>query len=225
MGAITRSAANNFTTGGVILPAGINDTTVASISQIENLAAGEALTFISEHTGSDSGTIQITSGIDSTYPIYMLEFISMHPTTNYTDAVVNFSTDGGSSYSSVNKTTTFTNAYNYETDSSANFGYDTNRDLAQSTGDQKISTENSADNDSRLSGRMYLFDPSNTTFVKHFLIQTVTTADPGDNVEWQNHNLVSGYCNTTSAIDGVRFKFVSGNIGDGKIKMYGIKDS
>ena len=199
-----------------------NGVTILDNGSIEaNLGS---MIFISEHTASNSGTIQITSGIDSTYPIYMFEIISMHPTDNYVDAVVNFSTDGGSNYN-VTKTTTFVNAYNYETVSPAAIGYDTNRDLAQSTSDQKISTENSADNDSRLSGRMYLFDPSSTTFVKHFMAQTVTTADPGNNEEWANHNLLSGYGNTTSAINGVRFKFVSGNIGDGKIRLYGLKDS
>ena len=32
----------------------------------------------------------------------------------------------------------------------------------------------------------------------------------------------AGYGNTTSAIDGVRFKMSSGNIDAGTIKMYGI---
>jgi hypothetical protein len=199
-----------------------NGVTILDNGSIEaNLGS---MIFISEHTASNSGTIQITSGIDSTYPIYMFEIISMHPTDNYINALVNFSTDSGSNYN-VTKTSTFINTYNYETVSSYGSGYDTTRDLAQSTSDQPISSENSADNDSRLSGRMYLFNPSSTTFVKHFMAQTINTSNPGDDVQWQNHNLFGGYLNTTSAVNGVRFKFVSGNIGDGKIRLYGLKDS
>ena len=35
----------------------------------------------------------------------------------------------------------------------------------------------------------------------------------------------AGYFNTTSALDEFQFKFSSGNIDAGKIKLYGIKDS
>jgi hypothetical protein len=35
---------------------------------------------------------------------------------------------------------------------------------------------------------------------------------------------VAGYCNTTTAIDGVQFKMASGNIDSGTIKLYGIGD-
>jgi hypothetical protein len=36
---------------------------------------------------------------------------------------------------------------------------------------------------------------------------------------------IAGYISTTTAIDGVQFKFASGNIDSGTIKLYGIKDS
>ena len=39
------------------------------------------------------------------------------------------------------------------------------------------------------------------------------------------NDYVAGYCNTTTAIDGVQFKMTSGNIDSGTIKLYGIKDS
>ena len=35
----------------------------------------------------------------------------------------------------------------------------------------------------------------------------------------------AGYCNVTAAIDGVDFKFASGNIDSGVIKMYGLSKS
>jgi hypothetical protein len=39
-----------------------------------------------------------------------------------------------------------------------------------------------------------------------------------------HNNYVAGYCNTTTAIDGVQFKMSSGNIDSGTIKLYGIGD-
>jgi hypothetical protein len=36
-------------------------------------------------------------------------------------------------------------------------------------------------------------------------------------------NFASGYINTTSAVDKIDFKFSSGNIEAGTIKMYGIR--
>jgi hypothetical protein len=37
-----------------------------------------------------------------------------------------------------------------------------------------------------------------------------------------SNNYVAGYFNTTSAIDEIQFKFDSGNIDAGTIKMYGV---
>jgi hypothetical protein len=68
---------------------------------------------------------------------------------------------------------------------------------------------------------MYLFNPSSTTFLKNFMANTnYQHAD-----EYNIDVYVSGYANTTSAITGVRFQAVSGNIDSGSFKLYGIKDS
>jgi hypothetical protein len=80
MGIITRSAANNITTGGVILPAGINDASVASITALAQVSAGDGITLISSQTASSSASISFT-GIDSTYRTYLFKFINMHPSS------------------------------------------------------------------------------------------------------------------------------------------------
>ena len=94
-------------------------------------------------------------------------------------------------------------------------------DLDQSTGFQKIGKGQGSDNDQSCSGEIYLFSPSSTTFVKHF-IATTNTVESGD---YMNNYYIAGYCNTTSAIDGAQFKFDSGEIQGGKIKLYGLSDS
>ena len=220
MGTITRNAANNFTTGGVILPAAINDTSVASISELENAAAGSALTLISEQTASNSSSISFTSGIDSTYPIYRFEFINIHPQTDSVKFQFNLSTDGGSNYN-VTKTTSHFWTANYETLGIDYFTYGDTLDLAQSTSFQIITDNVGNQNDESSSGTMTLFNPSSDTFVKHFMTDINTYGQ--DNSSYRN--LVAGYGNTTNAIDAVQFKMASGNIDSGKIKLYGISGS
>jgi len=180
------------------------------------------LVLLSEQTASSSASISFTSGIDSTYPIYMFEFINIHPGTSETELTFNMSTDGGSNYN-VTKTTTFFRANHREDDGGTpGFGYRTGDDLAQSTSYQGLSAVNGAGSDEALSGYLHLFNPSSTTFVKHFIAESNAYQILQDHT---NHSLVAGYGNTTSAVDAIDFKMSSGNIDSGTIKLYGIKDS
>ena len=215
MGAITRAAANNITTGGVILPAGINDTSVASITALAQVSAGDGITLISSQTASSSASLSFTSGIDSTYRTYLFKFINIHGSAA-SDFQMNFSTDGGSNYN-VTKTTTAISAYHSESDAAPNVYYIASHDLAQSTAAKKIMGTIYNDNDNSGSGYLYLFNPSNTTFVKHFISSTQRT----DNAT-SNNFYTAGYGNTTSAINAVQFTMASGNIDAGTIHMYGI---
>jgi len=225
MGTITRNAANNFTTGGVILPAAINDTSVASLTELENVATGGPMTLIKEITASSSATLSFVHGtdgvvLDSTYPIYRFEFINCHPQTNNVGFTFNMSTDSGSNYN-VTKTSTAFRAIHNETGADASLAYRTNDDLAQSTAFQPISPEMGNDADECTSGSMTLYNPSSTTFVKHFI--ATTNLSYHDNYSFNYY--VAGYGNTVSAVNAIRFQMSSGNIDDGKIKLYGIKDS
>jgi len=217
MGAITRAAANNFTTSGVILPAAINDASVASITELENVSAGgENFVLLTSQTASASSSIDFTSSIDSTYKVYLFKYINCHPSIDSNDFQVNFSTDGGSNYNVV-KTTTFFQAYHSEADDSG-LGINTGGDLSQSSSAQFLTEDTGSDNDQGVSGNLYLYNPSGTSYVKPFnaVTQNAQQTDYSQNV------YVAGYGNTTSAINAVRFSFSSGNIDDGKILMYGI---
>ena len=189
-------------------------------SDADGLAAGDvggALTLISTATASSSATLSFTSGIDSTYKEYVFKFINIHPGTDDTRFVYQASIDGGSNYNTTMTTTVF-RAQHSEDDSSATLGYRTARDQAQGTSYQQLSEAVGADNDQCISGYLHLFDPSNTTFVKHFM-STAPATISNDNLETL---YVAGYHNTTSAINAVSFKFESGNIDSGVIKMYGV---
>ena len=198
---------------------GVKDATAfGSISSL-----GE-LTFISKQTASSSATISFTSGIDSTYKEYIFKFVNIHPQTQNALFQVGFR-DGGSNYDAT-KTTTVFGAYHYEDGSSgAALGYRDQRDLAQSTSFQDLVQYPliSDANDNSLSGTLNLFNPSSTTFVKHFVARTNSAGDgDGAGSEYCDSCFIAGYCNTTTAIDGVQFKFSSGNIDSGDIILFGL---
>jgi len=217
MGTITRLLANNITTSGVILPAGITNASVSAVTSFANAANPANLVLISTQTASASATISFTTGLDSTYDEYIFKFINIHGSTGV-EFEFNGSTDSGSNYN-VTKTTTSFRAYHDEGDTYNGFEYQTSRDLAQSTAFQDLIGAVGTDNDHSASGSLQLFNPSSTTYVKHFISRINTTYGASQ------EELVAGYFNTTSAINAIRFKFSTGNIDDGIIKLYGVKKS
>ncbi|MDA7677530.1 hypothetical protein N8561_01430 [bacterium] len=194
-----------------------NNNSISSITTPGSLAQGK-MTLISEQTASGSASISFTSGIDSTYPIYRFEFINIHPATDNAEFEFNFSTDGGSNYN-VTKTSTHFQAYHLEDGSSAGILYQTSHHLAQSTAFQTLSNDVGNANDESTSGTLTIYNPSSTTFVKHF-IGTLNNTQGGN---YQTNYFVAGYGNTTSAVNALKFQFNEGNIDDGTIKLYGIK--
>ena len=195
-----------------------------SISAVTSAAAipSAALTHIKTLTASSSATLSFVDGssdvvLDSTYPIYVFKFIDIHGSaqgSNYFQ--VNFR-DGSSAFDAT-KTTTLFRTYHFEDDSAAALAYEAEHDLAQSTGALKIAQGISTDNDHCTVGTLHLFDPSSTTFVKHF---TARTNNYFENV-YSIDSFVAGYGNTTSAVNAIQFKFSSGNIDSGVIKLYGV---
>ena len=181
-------------------------------------AESGALNLITTNTiSSGVSSSDFTSGIDSTYNTYLFKFFNMHPATNNTDFQFQGSINGGSSYG-VTITSTNFNAYHNEADSQTNLAYQSGDDLSQSTNFQETQPNLSADSDHGISGFLYLFNPSGTTFVKHFVsrFSSIHEADYAFDI------YVAGYFNTTSAVNAMQFKMASGNIDSGVIKMYGL---
>ena len=176
------------------------------------------LVLLSTQTASASATIDFTSGIDSTYDSYVFKFINIHGSADSSDFSFNFSVDSGSNYN-VAKTTTFFSALHTEDGSETSLAYRTGNDLAQGTGFQPTGASNLGnDNDQNLCGELQLFNPSSTTFVKHFISKFNFT----EYRDRSYNGFIAGYGNTQSAINSCQFKMVSGNIDSGVIKLYGI---
>ena len=173
---------------------------------------GGGLTLLSTQTASSYASISFTSGIDSSYLTYLFKFINIHP-QNETFFEFNLSTDSGSNYN-VTKTSTWFYTYHEEDDTATGLSYSTPNDLAQSTSYQPLHTFIETDDDEALSGYLHLFDPSSTTYVKHYM----STLNKSTYIQ----AFVAGYGNTTSAINAIDFKMSSGNIDAGTIQMFGI---
>jgi len=222
MGTITRSLSNNITTGGVILPAGITNASVSAVTSFANAVAG-TLTLLSTQTANDSATISFTTGLDSTYDAYEFKFINIHPRTNAVQFQFNMSTDSGSNYN-VTKTTTSFYSYHNEADTATGLTYDTGLDLAQSTAFQALCGDTGNASDDSISGSLSIFNPSSTTYVKHYISTINYSFNNPSFPNYSINNFGAGYGNTTSAVNAIRFQMSSGNF-DGDIKLYGVKKS
>ena len=171
-------------------------------------------TLISTHTASDSSSIDITSGIDSTYDEYMFVFTDIGPAT---DSTLGFQVNvsGQSGYNETMTTSMF-KSYHYESDGTG-LVYEDDHDQAQGTALQKLTTSVGSGSDESCAGILHLFSPANTTYVKHFYSRILQHAS-GD---YAGDVFTAGYVNVTGAIDEIQFKMDSGNF-DGVIQMYGI---
>jgi len=221
MGTRIQSLANNFTTTGIVKAAAINDTSVSGITSIP-AGLGGALTLIKSITASASASIEFINGtdgvvLDGTYSSYVFKFINIHPATN--DVAFRFqgSTNGGSSYG-VTITSTAFRARHSENDIETGLDYQTSWDLAQSTSFQLIG-QSGNDSDQNIVSTLQIFNPSSTTYVKHWIITTNYT-DHGDG---SYNAFLAGYFNDgANAINAIKFQMSSGNIDDGIIKLYGV---
>jgi len=173
-------------------------------------------TLITTNTESGDATSSFTSGIDSTYDEYMFVFTDINAATDDVHFTFNASTDGGSNYN-LTKTTTFFHGFHAEDDSGTGLAYQTSHDLAQATGFQTIAYQLGNGADESAAGILHLFNPSNTTYVKHFYSRMQGNYLYDAALDYFS----AGYFNTTSDIDAVQFKCASGNF-DGVIQMYGI---
>jgi len=200
-----------------------NGTTLLDAGAIDSGVPTGATTLIKTITANNANVIQFVHGssnvvLDNTYSIYVFKFINIHADNDDVGFSFNFSIDGGGNYN-LAKTTTNTRAVHGEDAGEGNLNYRTNADLAQGTGNQVLGEScKGGNNDANLCGELLLYNPSSTTFVKHFTynISNMTQGDDAENV------LCGGYINTTSAVNAFALTVGSGSW-DGIIKLYGIK--
>ena len=191
---------------------------LSAVTALPASISGGGLNLISTQTASSSATIDFTSGIDSTYKEYIFKFYDVHPATDNADFNFQASTDSGGSYG-VTVTNTYFSAYHNEAGNYTSLGYRGGADIASGTGFIELGDEIGNENDQCFAATMHIYDPSNTTHVKHYIYRGSHTQGNGD---YMVDIYAAGYFNTTSAVDAIQFKFSSGNIDAGTIKLYGV---
>ena len=174
------------------------------------------LTLLTTATASSSATLSFTSSIDSTYDSYLFKFINIHPSA---ESYFAFQADTGTN-TNYNQTITSTSfrAFHREDGGESGLGYITGGDQAQGTGFQHLmeNPQLGTNNDENLNGYLHIFNPSSTTFAKHFIARTLSQNDdsqPGYVLD----GYFAGYFNTTTALTRFQFKMASGNIDAGDI--------
>ena len=195
----------------------LNNRSVKDITAFGSISSLGSLTHIATQTASSSASLSFTSGIDSTYKEYIFYFVNMHPVTDNVDFRFQANRVSGSGY---NETITSTNyqAYHEENGSSAVLQYRADYDQAQGTAFQLLGNTCGNGNDESISGYLHIFNPSSTTFVKHYIARTNTYYYGDITIDLYS----AGYFNVESALDEFQFKFSSGNIDSGQILLFGL---
>jgi hypothetical protein len=199
-----------------------NGTTIFDAGAIDSGQATGNMTLIKTLTASSSGTLSFVHGASSvvfnnTYDSYVFKFINIHPQTDQKKFMFQGTTDGSNFNTTM--TTTWFQAYHDEAGQNTTLSYIAGEDQAQGTAFQSLCEDLGNDADQNFCGELQIFNPSSTTFVKHFTAKGNETYYSN----YSNNAYVAGYFNTTSAMTGLQFKMESGNIDAGIIKLYGIK--
>ena len=154
--------------------------------------------------------------LDDTYKTYIFKFYNIHPATD--GALFSFQADTGTNTSyNTTITSNFFTSIGSEDGTEGSLGYQTGDDLAQSTSFQRLMDVGNG-NDESGCGELMLFSPSSSTFVKHFMSRVQMYENGNRTMD----KYIAGYFNTTTALTRVQFKFSSGNIDAGTIKLFGI---
>jgi len=182
-------------------------------------SGGGVWNLIETLTASSDATLDFTSGIDSTYDEYVFKFNNIHPETDAVDFLFQADIGTDTDYDQTITSTHFIAAHQ-ENDSDTSLSYRTSGDLAQSTSFQQLNEYNTIgnDNDQSLSGTLTIYNPSSSTFVKHFMATTNLT----EQNDYQVNSFIAGYFNTTTALTRFQFKMSADSIEAGSISLYGI---
>jgi len=122
-----------------------NNNSISAVTSAASVPSG-AMTLIKTLTADEDSTLAFVNGasdvvLDSTYPIYLVKCIGIHPSNNEKHFQFNGSDDTSSHSYDITKTTTVFAAHHYEDDSQTNLRYSTGHDIAQGTGFQNFNNE------------------------------------------------------------------------------------
>jgi len=197
-----------------------NNNSISSVTALDSIASGSMVLLATNNITSGVSSSDFTSNIDSTYDTYIFKFINMHPATNNVKWTFQSDTGTNTNYNQTITSTDFISQHS-ESGSATELGYASANDQAQGTAFQPMGQLIGNGNDECVSGTLHIFNPSSSVFVKNFIANTNVYRQD----DYTRQHFTAGYFNTTTALTRFRFKFDSGNIDSGVIKMYGLSKS
>ena len=196
------------------MPLGAHRTALMGVAGV----SGENVVLLSTQTATSDTLLSFTSDITSKYSEYIFRFYNINPETDGAYFQFQVNAAGESGYNEF-FTSAFFIAELSEGSADPSLNYTPSLDNAQATVFQSINYNLGNGANECLGGELHIFDPSSTTYVKHFYGKSVVHIH-GDRVY---HPHVAGYFNTTAALTNVQFKMNSGDW-DGLVKMWGVSN-
>ena len=183
---------------------------------------GGSKVLLSSQTADGVSEIDFTTGIDSSYGEYVFECLNMHPSNSSgPELTFQVNASGQSGFNEVMTTTTWYIYHTEDNSGTPSYAYVAGTDQAEGTAYQAIIFNVGADDDECGTAELHLFNPSSTTFTKQWYCRGCSVSHETPPYAYEFYS--AGYINITAAITQVSFKFSTGSINDGTIKMYGIK--
>jgi hypothetical protein len=175
-----------------------------------------AMTLIQSQTANSDTTVSFTSGIDSTYPLYIFNFYDINPETDSTSFRFQGNASDQSDYNE-NLHTVFFYARHDEADSSTSLLINATYDQANATTFAYLAPSIGNGGDESAAGQLWLYNPSSTVYKAHFQSRFNHYASN----DFTYASFCGGYFNVAAAITNIQFAMESGDY-DGTIKMYGV---
>ena len=199
-----------------IMPLGANK---AAIMAAAGTAVAGDVVLLSSQTASNSTSLDFTDLFTSTYGEYIFKFYNIGPATDSTALTfqVNATDDDGGAYDESAMTSSYFGAHHTEADATG-LGVNDSGDQSNDAGFQQLTEAQGNGSDESGAGELHIFNPSSTTYVKHFYSRFNIYAA----TDYTQDIYVAGFINITTALLDIRFKMSSGNF-DGIIKMWGVK--
>ena len=190
----------------------ISDAGTLKRMDYSHIKGGGSRTLLATTTVTSAvSSVDFTSGIDSTYPMYEVIFINVHTSGGNYSFLYNIQESGafknsGNCYEYANQVTTSGASHEANASTGAN--------------DVKLHGETISDGTGyNMNGIFRIFNPSATDNFKAVLSDVTTQRNDGEATRCSS---ASYYQTNQNAITGLRFKWSTGNIATGIFKLYGV---
>lgn len=176
-----------------------------------------ALVFLSEQVASSVATLNFTSGFSATYDEYVITFEKVIPATDDVSFYLRVSTDGGSSYQT---TSYLSSGVRWNTGGTGAEGRTDGISLSNSGGGAG-SLQSNVTSEGGLSGTVR-FWPNGSAGRKAFIGESGGISASNGYFGFTVRGTWDG---GNTAINGISFRFSSGNIASGNFRLYGVAKS